>query len=516
MPTVDERPFHDAHSGNAMMPLRPMAVAVRKTYSRRMNDRVSRILRPLAHLSPPVDEDEVPVVTRMWCTSVMILLSAFMCLVQTSYSAQHHISNPHNAMFVWMSASTVLALVFPFMLLLRSQHPEPVFWASCAIVLVFPYDPMLMLMSLTSLVARRADTTRTIRAVSASTVIGGWAQLRDVLQPADSSVWQSAIFAKPHTGVDGEPLIVLAGRPTIAATALIVEIIAIAVATIIGLYIRSRASLIRADARAQAISRHAESLEHNLSNQRLADAIAAEAHDTLAHSLSLIALNASALQTEAKALASSVGHTDTEFLNESSNAQPNVDGAYSTHIADLAVKADEIRRQAAGALDEAHTIIGMLRHPQRAWEQLQPDDYTSLTRESLDELCLDARSAGAQLNTWIDVQQLSSLDENIGKVAYRAIQEGLTNARRHAQGHPVSLEVHAAPDHGVHVHVSNPVQSMAFTPGNGLVGLETRTKSVKGACRFGVDERRIFHLDVRLPWRLRDPTPATGNVQLNP
>ena len=146
-----------------------------------------------------------------------------------------------------------------------------------------------------------------------------------------------------------------------------------------------------------------------------AAALAAEAHDTLAHSLSLMALNASALKAEAAK------------LGDSPEAQS------------LADKAEDIRRQSAGALDEAHSIIDMLRNPRQAWEQLAPSGDTSLTRESLDALIADTRNSGTSLNTWIDIQQLSVLDESIGKVAYRAIQEGLTNARRHAPGEPVSL-----------------------------------------------------------------------------
>lgn len=114
----------------------------------------------------------------------------------------------------------------------------------------------------------------------------------------------------------------------------------------------------------------------------------------------------------------------------------------------MADKAEDIRRQSAGALDEAHSIIDMLRNPHQAWEQLAPSDDTSLTRESLDALIADTRNSGTSLNTWIDIQQLSVMDESIGKVAYRAIQEGLTNARRHAPGAPVSLEVSATPQAG--------------------------------------------------------------------
>ena len=64
------------------------------------------------------------------------------------------------------------------------------------------------------------------------------------------------------------------------------------------------------------------------SSQQLADAIAAEAHDTLAHSLSLMALNASALKADG----------DSRLL------------------------ADKAEDGAAGALDEAHSIIDMLRN----------------------------------------------------------------------------------------------------------------------------------------------------------
>lgn len=38
-----------------------------------------------------------------------------------------------------------------------------------------------------------------------------------------------------------------------------------------------------------------------------------------------------------------------------------------------------------------------------------------MTRPSLDALINDARSAGMRINTWIDIQQLSDLDEGTGK-----------------------------------------------------------------------------------------------------
>lgn len=232
---------------------------------------------------------------------------------------------------------------------------------------------------------------------------------------------------------------------------------------------------------ASAATTHAATLQTDLTNQQLADAIAAEAHDTLAHSLSLMALNASALKAEAAK------------LGDSPEAQS------------LADKAEDIRRQSAGALDEAHSIIDMLRNPHQAWEQLAPSDDTSLTRESLDALIADTRNSGTSLNTWIDIQQLSVMDESIGKVAYRAIQEGLTNARRHAPGAPVSLEGlrHAAGGRTYPYQQSDRhgCDRDAAAHGAGLPGLAARVHSVNGQCRYGMDDRHLFHVDVQLPWR---------------
>ena len=206
------------------------------------------------------DEDTVAVRTRVWCTAVMITVSAFMCLVQTSFAATRYINNPVNAMYVWFIASSLLAFAFPFLLLARDKHPEPVFWICCAVVLIFPYDPMLMLMALTSLIARRRGRQRIIRAIVAATLVGVWGQMRDTLRPFSSSMWQSAIFIKPDSDVASGHAVMLAGRPTIIATAVVVELIAILIAILAGLYIRSRVQLDEAAAKTQAISDHAQGL----------------------------------------------------------------------------------------------------------------------------------------------------------------------------------------------------------------------------------------------------------------
>lgn len=378
----------------------------------------------------------------------MVPLASFMCMAQTSFFAQNFAQD--SAGYTLMVLCTLLAFPAGFLLLARSEYPEATFWIACALVVVFPYDSLIALMAMTSLLARRSNRNTTIRATVGGTIVTLISQLRDALQQPKASIWH-LIFAQPHTGGDsGSPMVMLVEEPTVIITATVASLVFVTIATLIGLHIRSRARLRTANAVASAVTTHAATLQTDLTNQQLADAIAAEAQS-------------------------------------------------------LADKAEDIRRQSAGALDEAHSIIDMLRNPHQAWEQLAPSDDTSLTRESLDALIADTRNSGTSLNTWIDIQQLSVMDESIGKVAYRAIQEGLTNARRHAPGAPVSLEVSATPQAGVHIHISNPIATDATETqrahGAGLPGLAARVHSVNGQCRYGMDDRHLFHVDVQLPWR---------------
>lgn len=435
----------------------------------------------------------------------MVPSAMFWCVVQCSFAALPYVdSDDTDLRLLWLAAATLLSFAFPFALTKRDERPEATFWFCCVVTLLFPYDPLMMLMALTSLLARRSGARRGLRCVAAGTVTALWAQLRDALQPAEASFWHM-VFAEPYTGRDGVPIVMLADERTVALTALAAGAVGVLVAVFCGLHIRSRARLHAARTREEAAVRRSLALQDDLDNQQLADAIAAEAHDTLAHSLSLLALNASALQAQVSRLGSHEG----------------------VDVSEVTAKAEEIRRQSAGALDEAHQIIDMLRHPQTAWDRLAPDEETALTRDALDELVAQTRTAGMMLNTWIDIRDLGGLDDHTAKTAYRAVQEGLTNARRHAPGAPVSLEVTASPERGVHVHVANPVPTPSGAPaplpsptpdsrpspiarrpsrtragreGAGLAGLTARVERAGGVCRYGFDERRDFHLDVTLPW----------------
>lgn len=415
---------------------------------------------------------EVPVRTKGWQSMVMVVCAGFMCLAQTAFAAQRF--GQDSAVYVWMVFCMLVAFAIGFLLLARSRYPRATFVAACVVVLVFPYDPILALMALTALLARRNDMKTTVRAIVAGGFVTLAAQVRDALRPPEASIWHM-VFAKPDTGSQyGTDIIMLADDRTIVITAIVAALLELAIATLAGLHIRSRALASLATAKADAADTQVEQLKTTIDSQQLADAIAAEA-----------------------------GSLDAGQL-----------AGQASRIAD---KTEEIRKQAAGALDEAHSVIDMLRHPEQAKAQLAPSDETSLTRESLDALLGDARAAGMRLNTWIDIQQLGQLNRETGKIAYRVLQEGLTNASRHAPGAPVSVELTVNPTVGVHAHVSNPTNPSvpaasadatrpamdsknAFRTGAGLPGLAERVRQAGGTCRFGFDARHAFHVDVQLPW----------------
>jgi signal transduction histidine kinase len=98
------------------------------------------------------------------------------------------------------------------------------------------------------------------------------------------------------------------------------------------------------------------------------------------------------------------------------------------------------------------------------------------------------------------------MPDKVGRTAYRIVQEGLTNARKHAPGAMVLVQMIRSPTDGVSIRISNPARSRhifngASTPGAGLglVGLVERAKLAGGRLTTGRDGGS-FELSGWLPW----------------
>ena len=93
----------------------------------------------------------------------------------------------------------------------------------------------------------------------------------------------------------------------------------------------------------------------------------------------------------------------------------------------------------------------------------------------------------------------------MGRHAYRVIQEGLTNARKHAPDCAVDVTISGGPGQGLGVVVSNPLPATAPNhpiPGSGagLEGLRQRAEMVAGKISAGATNDGRFELKVWFPW----------------
>ena len=200
--------------------------------------------------------------------------------------------------------------------------------------------------------------------------------------------------------------------------------------------------------------------------------IAREMHDVLAHRISLLAVHAGAL----------------EFRADASREQ-------------VAAAAGVIRANAHQALEELREVIGVLREEDGDASRPEPPQPGLAEVPALVE---ESRQAGARIDYRCDVGTPDTVPASIARTAYRVVQEGLTNARKHAPGLPIDVRLAGAPDGGLQVAVENPLPSWPpeiAVPGAGLglVGLAERVGLAGGRLRHGPDGDR-FTLRVELPW----------------
>ena len=197
--------------------------------------------------------------------------------------------------------------------------------------------------------------------------------------------------------------------------------------------------------------------------------IAREMHDTLTHRLSLISMHAGALEYRAD--------LDTETVRSTAGI---------------------LRDSAHKAAAELRTVLSVLRE-EAADTAPQPNI------QSIPSLVETARAAGTDITLRIEPALLSpGLDapaDATSRHLYRVAQEGITNAQKHAPGHPVAVSLTGARGEGITVAVSNPAPG-AGTPsadGLGLIGLAERARLSGGTFESGC-KRGVYTTAVRVPW----------------
>ncbi|WUH92280.1 histidine kinase [Streptomyces sp. NBC_00433] len=242
-----------------------------------------------------------------------------------------------------------------------------------------------------------------------------------------------------------------------------------ALAITAGLWTASRRRL--AASRAVEAELHAE-------QARLAERarISAEMHDVLAHRLSLLALHAGVLAMQTETL-----------------PPPALE-----RIALL-------RATAAQALADLRDLLGALRTDLPG----DPRKERGPAVQDLSALLAEADAAGQRIEAEIG-GEAGSAPASHRLAVHRLVQEGLTNARKHAGGAPVRLHVHyGSPATSVELvnGPGRPPYPPSATIGYGLVGLSERVSGLSGHLHHGPSPDGGWRLSARLPL---SPDPASS------
>jgi signal transduction histidine kinase len=195
--------------------------------------------------------------------------------------------------------------------------------------------------------------------------------------------------------------------------------------------------------------------------------IAREMHDVLAHRISQVSMHAGALA----------------FREDLTPEQ--------VHIS-----ASVIRDKAHEALTDLRGVLGVLRGADG-----EPALAPQPTYADLGQLVEEAREGGLNVALHDRVSASEGVPDAAGRTLYRIVQEGITNARKHAPGSLLTVELTGTPEDGLDVVMRNPFGFGSSTPGSGLglVGLTERAELRGGR----LDVRRegaTFVLHAWIPW----------------
>jgi signal transduction histidine kinase len=193
--------------------------------------------------------------------------------------------------------------------------------------------------------------------------------------------------------------------------------------------------------------------------------IARELHDVVAHGVSVIAIQADAAEAALD--------RDPELARTPLRT---------------------IRSSAKQAMEEMRRLLDVLREDGDGGELLPQPGFGQV-----GELVEHARGAGVDVTLAVDGEP-RPLAPGLDLSAYRIVQEGLTNVRKHAAGAPARVTVKWAPHElALEVRDSGPGGGSNGSGGHGLVGMRERVRIHGGELHAGPVPEGGFAVRARLP-----------------
>lgn len=196
--------------------------------------------------------------------------------------------------------------------------------------------------------------------------------------------------------------------------------------------------------------------------------IAQEMHDVLGHKLTLLTLQAGAL----------------EVSTTSENAR-------------VSGQAELIRQTSKQALDDLRGIIGVLGESDADARRPQPGLADTL------ELIAHNRASGSRIEVANELPAGSVLPAPVGAALHRIVTEGLTNAHKHSPGAAIRLRLAGAPGAELIIELINRPTArsdIGAGAGRGLPGLAERVRTLGGRFEAGSTADGGYRLAVSLPW----------------
>ncbi|MCV7344719.1 sensor histidine kinase [Mycolicibacterium rhodesiae] len=262
----------------------------------------------------------------------------------------------------------------------------------------------------------------------------------------------TALWRTPYSGVDTVLDLVYATVFTAAPVWL-------------GMLVTARADLSEKLAEIERARRDQEELVIEKAVAAERSALAREMHDVVSHQVSLIAVQAGALQVTASDRAS-------------------------------AEAARTIRTLSVRTLDELREMVGVLRPSSGPSVELAP-------QPGIDDL--DSLVAASQVPTVIQIVRTDPRDPSaaVQRAIYRAAQEGLTNIAKHAPGANARLSLRLD-DRQACLTLTNtkPTRAPVRLPSaqHGLLGLYERAELLGGSLHAGPHGDGGFELTITLPF----------------
>ena len=265
--------------------------------------------------------------------------------------------------------------------------------------------------------------------------------------------------------VVGCTAIVVYNDPTHAAGDLIFAPVLFAIAWLAGYALHERAGRAEAaEARATQAEREREAAARIAVAEERAR-IAREIHDVVAHAVSVMVLHVGAVR-----------HRLPESLAEDAEALKGVEQTGRTALAEM--------RRALGVLRQGDGEVELAPQP-------------GLGR--LPSLVEEVRRAGLPVHLQVDGDPVP-LPHGIDLSAYRIVQEGLTNALKHAGAGRADVVVRFSDDQlQIDVHDDGRGAVRGDGLGHGLVGVRERVKLYGGEMQAGAVAGGGFRLSTRLP-----------------